>query len=141
VVSRIHYKIKNIRKDILNKITSLLVKTKPTIFVIEDLSIENMVRNHNLAKSIMDAGWGMFRTMLEYKTYWYGGSVKYIDRFYPSSKLCSRCGQVKKDLSLSDRIYRCLNQDCLIEMDRDLNAAKTRPRPQHQKRKIKKRCL
>jgi len=122
VVSRIHYKIRNIRKDVLNKITSLLVKTKPTIFVLEDLGIENMVRNHNLAKSIMDAGWGMFRTMLEYKTYWYGGSVRYVDRFYPSSKLCSNCNNKKDKLDLSERTYRC--EICSLEMDRDLNAAK-----------------
>jgi len=120
-ISRIHYKIKNIRKDILNKITSTLVKTKPMVFVIEDLGIENMVKNRNLAKSIMDAGWGMFRTMLEYKCFWYGGTVRYVDRFYPSSKLCSNCWNNKDKLDLSERTYRC--EICSLEMDRDLNAA------------------
>jgi len=122
VVSKIHYKIRNIRKNIINKITSTLVKTKPKVFVIEDLGIGNMVKNRNLAKSIMDAGWGMFRTMLEYKCFWYGGSVRYVDRFYPSSKLCSRCGNKKEHLDLSERTYHC--ELCSFEMDRDLNAAK-----------------
>ena len=88
----------------------------------EDLNVKGMVRNHHLAKSVSDASWGTFVTMLEYKAKWYGKTLVRIGRFYPSSKTCHHCGHVKEDLSLSDRYYTCPNCGELI--DRDLNAAK-----------------
>jgi len=80
-----------------------------------------MVKNHNLAKAISDMGWQQLRTMLEYKTDWQGKNLVVIGRFEPSSKVCSNCGNHKKDLKLSDRTYKC--DKCDNSMDRDLNAA------------------
>lgn len=88
----------------------------------EDLNVKGMVRNHHLAKSVSDASWSTFVTMLEYKAKWYGKTLVKIGRFYPSSKTCHHCGHIKEDLSLSDRYYTCPNCGELI--DRDLNAAK-----------------
>ena len=79
-------------------------------------------RNHHLAKSVSDASWSKFVTMLEYMAKWYGKTLVKIDRFYPSSKTCHHCGHVKEELALSDRYYTCPNCGELI--DRDLNAAK-----------------
>jgi putative transposase len=119
-LKRIHYKISCIRKDSIHKMTSSLVKTKPRIVVIEDLSVKNMLRNHKLAKSLSDASFGEIRRQLEYKGKWYGSDIIVADRFFPSSKLCSSCGLIKEDLTLKDRIYRC---ECGLVLDRDLNAA------------------
>lgn len=95
-------------------------------FTIELVTIQNVYilspRNHHLAKSVSDASWSKFVTMLEYKAKWYGKPLVKIDRFYPSSKTCYHCGHVKEDLALSDRYYTCPNCGELI--DRDLNAAK-----------------
>jgi transposase len=79
-----------------------------------------LYKNHKLAKSLSDASFYEIRRQLEYKTKWYGDKVLYVDRFYPSSKTCSKCGKIKKDLKLSDRIYIC---ECGLKLDRDLNAA------------------
>jgi putative transposase len=81
-----------------------------------------MVKNHNLAKSISDVAWGEFRRQLEYKLNWYGGELSVIGRFEPSSKTCSKCGWIKKDLKLSDRDWVC--EHCGEKHDRDINAAK-----------------
>jgi len=89
--------------------------------VIEDLNVRGMVQNHNLAKSVTDQGWYQLREMLEYKLRWRGGELIEIGRFDPSSKMCSRCGNIKRDLKLSDRIYHC--DVCGLTIDRDLNAA------------------
>jgi len=119
-LARLHYKISCIRRDTLHKLTTHLTKTKSRI-VIEDLSPSNMIKNHCLAQAISDVGWAEFRRQLEYKAEWYNCKVIVVDRFYPSSKKCSKCGNIKKDLTLSDRIYKC--EVCGLEIDRDLNAA------------------
>ena len=120
VVALLHEKIRNQRKDQLHKLSKYLVDNYDTI-VLEDLAVSNMVKNHCLAKAISDMGWRELRTMLEYKSKWYGKNLLTIGRFEPSSKVCSNCGSMKKDLKLSDRTYVCNN--CNSSMDRDINAA------------------
>ena len=88
----------------------------------EDLRIKNMVKNRKLAKAISDAGWGKFRRMVEYKAGWYGRTVVIIDSFYPSSKLCGKCGTKNAMLTLSDREWQC--PVCRTIHDRDKNAAR-----------------
>lgn len=119
-LAKLHYKIANIRKDTIHKMTSSLVKTKPKAIVIEDLSPKNMIKNRRLAMSLSDCSFSEIRRQLEYKTKWAGVELVMIDRFFPSSKICSSCGAKKTDLTLSDRIYKC---DCGLILDRDLNAA------------------
>lgn len=118
---KIYYKVSCQRKDTIHKMTSKLVRTKPKYIVIEDLSIKNMMNNHILAQLIYDASFGEIKRQLEYKIKWYGGKLIVVDRFFPSSKLCSECNNKKEDLSLKDRIYKCDN--CGLEIDRDLNAS------------------
>lgn len=120
-VARLQEKIMSCRKDKLHKISINLIR-RYDVVCCEDLNIKGMVRNRHLAKSVSDASWSTFVTMLEYKAKWYGKTLVKIDRFYPSSKTCHYCGHVKEDLSLSDRYYTCPNCGELI--DRDLNAAK-----------------
>jgi IS605 OrfB family transposase len=93
---------------------------RPSVIVLEDLNVSGMVKNHNLAKSVHDANMREFRRQIEYKSEWFGVDVQFVDRFFPSSKMCSNCGCIKEDLKLSDRVYKC---DCGFEIDRDLNAA------------------
>lgn len=120
-LSKLHYKISCHRKDILHKTTTLLAKTKQhRVIVIEDLNVKGMVKNHKLAKAISNIGFFEFRRQLEYKCNWYGKELKVTNRFFPSSKTCSNCGQIKDSLKLSERVYRC---ECGLEIDRDLNAA------------------
>jgi len=92
-VARIHEKISEARKDQLHKLTTRLVRENQSI-VVEDLSVKNMLRNHCLAGSISDSGWSMLRNMLKYKCSWYGRSLLVVDRWFPSSKMCSCCGHV-----------------------------------------------
>jgi putative transposase len=119
-VAKIHDRIANIREDAQHKATFTLATTKSVIGV-EDLAVKNMVSNHKLAKAISDASFGEFRRQLEYKAKWYGSRVVVADKWFPSTKKCSECGNVK-EMTLSDRIYTC--PVCGNEMDRDLNAAK-----------------
>lgn len=106
----------------LQKLTySLTHKNQVSTVCIEDLAVSNMIKNHKLALSISDVGWGEFRRQLEYKCNWYGKRLIVINRFAPSSKMCSNCGQIKTDLTLADRVYKC---DCGLEIDRDLLASK-----------------
>jgi putative transposase len=119
-LQKIHYRIRNVRRDSLHKMTSDLVKTKPGLIVLEDLSVKNMFKNHKLAKSLSDASFSEVRRQIEYKARWYGSEVMFVDRFFPSSKLCSSCGALQEDLTLGDRVYRC---SCGLVIDRDLNAA------------------
>jgi putative transposase len=119
-LQKINYRIRNVRKDSLHKMTSDLVKTKPGLIVLEDLSVKNMLKNHKLAKALSDASFGEIRRQLEYKSKWCGSDVIFVDRFFPSSKLCSSCGALKEDLTLTDRVYICA---CGLVIDRDLNAA------------------
>ena len=119
-IAKLHYKIANIRKDTLHKLTTYLSKNHTEI-CIEDLNINGMSKNHKLASAILDGGFSEFRRQLEYKCQWYGSTLTIVDRFYPSSKTCSGCGNIKSDLKLSHRSYVCEN--CGLVIDRDLNAA------------------
>ncbi|MCX4706885.1 RNA-guided endonuclease TnpB family protein [Streptomyces sp. NBC_01373] len=119
-VARIHARIADRRRDLLHKLTTRLVRDNQTL-VIEDLTVRTMVKNHSLARAISDAGWGEFRSMLEYKAAWYGRQAIAVDRFFPSSRLCSVCGSVREKMPLSVRTWTC---DCGTTHDRDVNAAK-----------------
>lgn len=116
----LHEKVANQRKDFLHKTSSELIKNHDSL-AIEDLAVSNMVKNHKLAQSISDAGWSTFVTMLEYKAEWYGKNILRIGRFAPSSKTCSNCGTINKELALKDREWTC--SSCSTVLDRDVNAA------------------
>lgn len=120
-VGRIYLKISNVRNDYLNKISTAIAKQYELIAV-EDLNISGMIKNHSLAKSIADCSWGEFVRQLEYKSLWYGGAVKKIGRFEPSSKTCSACGYVMDKMPLNIRKWTC--PCCGETHDRDVNAAK-----------------
>lgn len=119
-IARLHNRIANRRNYFLHNITTFLVDNYDVI-CIEDLNVSGMLSNHKLSKAISDTSFSMFRSMLEYKCDWYGKKLIVIDRFFPSSKTCSRCGWKKEDLTLSDRVFECKN--CGTQIDRDLNAA------------------
>lgn len=121
-LSKLHYKISNIRKDNLHKITTKLVKTKPNTIVIENLSLKNMVKNHKLAQALSDASLSEIRRQLCYKSEWNSILLLQVPRFFPSSKMCNKCGNVKKSLSLQERTYIC--NVCGNSDNRDFNAAK-----------------
>ena len=114
-------RIANCRTDYLQKLSTYLVQTYNTI-CIEDLNVEGMLKNHNLAKSISSTSWGEFRQMLTYKCEWYGKNLLVIGRFEPSSKTCNNCGYVYKELTLVERTWKC--PVCGEVLDRDVNAAK-----------------
>jgi putative transposase len=120
-VARAHRKVRNARRDFLHRASTRLVRTADLI-AIEDLPVRNMVRNRHLARAISDCGWGEFRRQLEYKCERYGRRLVVIDRWYPSSKTCSACGDLLAELSLSTRHWRC--PSCGARHDRDINAAK-----------------
>ena len=119
-VALIHEHVRNQRQDYLHKISKYLVDNYDTI-CIEDLGVSNMIKNHKLSRAISDMGWGEFRSMLEYKSEWYGKNISTINRFDPSSKTCSNCGKINKELTLKDRNWKC--KSCGITHDRDINAA------------------
>ncbi len=120
-VAKIHARIADRRRDALHKITTRLVRENQTL-VIEDLTVRTMVKNRKLARAISDAAWSQFRNMLEYKAAWYGREVIAVDRWFPSSKLCSHCGTLQERMPLSVRTWVC--DSCATTHDRDVNAAK-----------------
>ncbi len=121
-VARMHEHIANQRHDYLHKITHALTHdSQVRTICIEDLNVKGMTRNHHLAQAVNDASFGEFRRQLEYKCRWYGVNLIKINRFAPSSKTCSKCGYIKKDLKLSERYWMC--PECGTRHDRDSNAA------------------
>jgi putative transposase len=127
-IARLHFRAANLRKDTLQKVTSdILANTKPAAqrpqaVVLEDLHVQGLLQNHKLARAVADVGMAAFRFQIDYKAKWYGSQMVCADRWFPSSKTCSACGQVKENLSLCERTYRC--QGCGLAIDRDLNAAR-----------------
>jgi putative transposase len=115
-----NHRLTNIRKNYLNQTTSEIVNRKPRFICIEDLNVSGMMKNRHLSKAVQNQGFFEFRKQLEHKCRDKGIQLIVADRFYPSSKLCSCCGNIKKDLKLSDRIYKC---DCGNVIDRDLQAS------------------
>jgi len=120
-VARQHEKVANQRRDFQHKLSKRLV-IENQVICMEDLQIKNMVKNRKLAKAISDAGWGEFQRMVKYKAAWYGRKYVEVDSFYPSSKLCEKCGTKNAMLTLSDREWQC--PVCGAIHDRDLNAAR-----------------
>lgn len=120
-VQKFHLRLDNIRTDYVNKVIAELVKTKPMWITIEDLNISGMMKNRHLSKSIAQQKFFEFRVKLLAKCNEYGIELRVADRFYPSSKTCHKCGCIKSDLKLSDRIYTC--SECGYTADRDFNAS------------------
>ena len=119
-IQQTHRKLANIRNNYLHQTTTSIVKTKPYRIVIEDLNVKGMMKNKHLSDAIRKQGFYEFKRQLEYKCKFRGIKLIIADRFYPSSKTCSNCGKIKKDLKLSDRVYKC---SCGLSIDRDLNAS------------------
>lgn len=119
-VQKLHHKIDNIRTDYINKIIAEIVKTKPSYITIEDLNVSGMMKNRHLSKAVASQKFYGFRSRLKAQCDANGIELRVVDRFYPSSKLCHCCGRIKKDLKISDRIYRCA---CGYVEDRDFNAS------------------
>ena len=119
-VQKLHHKMDNIRTDYINKTIAEIVKTKPSYITIEDLNVKGMMKNRCLSKAVASQKFYEFRKRLKAKCDEKGIELRVADRFYPSSKTCHHCGSVRKNLKLSDRIYRC---ECGYVADRDLNAA------------------
>ena len=120
-VQKIHRTIRNRRLDNLHKTTSTLVKTKPRYIVLEDLNVTGMMQNHCLAKAVQDSSFGEIYRQINYKAGWYGSEVILADRFFPSSKMCRKCGAINENLTLEDRIFICPH--CGHTEDRDLHAS------------------
>lgn len=120
-VQKLHHRLDNIRTDYINKTISELVRTKPMWITIEDLNVSGMMKNRHLSKAIAQQKFFEFRSKLTAKCHAYGIELRIVDRFYPSSKTCYCCGNIKSDLKLSDRIYHC--NKCGYVMDRDRNAS------------------
>jgi len=119
-LAKMYLKVFNIRQDTLHKVATYLAKSHSKV-VIEDLLVSGMLKNRRLARAIADVGFYEFRRQMEYKCRWYGSKLVVASRTFPSSKMCSQCGHRKKELSLSEREYKC--HQCGLEIDRDLNAA------------------
>ena len=117
---KLNHRLTNIRNNYLHKVTSEIINRKPKFITIEDLNVSRMMKNKHLSKAIQQQKLYEFRRQLEYKCKWNNIELRIVDRYYPSSKLCHNCGQIKKDLKLSDRIYKC---DCGYAEDRDYNAS------------------
>ena len=113
-------RLTNIRQNYLHQTTSEIIKRKPSFICMEDLNVSGMMKNKHLSKAVQQQCFYEFRKQIEYKSNWNNISVIIADRFFPSSKLCSCCGNIKKDLKLSDRIYKC---ECGNIIDRDFQAS------------------
>jgi len=120
-LQKAHYHVSNVRKYALHEVSSYVVDSAPNTVVIEDLNVSGMVKNHHLARAASDVGFHELRRQIEYKAEMAGIKVLVADRWMPSSKTCSRCGCIKEDLTLADRMFVC--EHCGFEEDRDLNAA------------------
>jgi putative transposase len=116
---KLNHRLTNIRQNYLHQTTSEIVKREPSFICIEDLNVKGMMKNKHLSKAVQQQCFGEFRKQIEYKSAWNNIQVIIADRFFPSSKLCSCCGNIKKDLKLSDRIYKC---ECGNVIDRDYQA-------------------
>jgi putative transposase len=119
-VAKIQAQISDARKDFLHKLTTRLVRENQTIAV-EDLAVKNMLKNHKLAQHIADASWGELVRQLDYKCQWYGRTLVKIDRWFPSSKRCGKCGHIVEELPLDVREWDC--PKCGTRHDRDINAS------------------
>ena len=119
-IARLHYYVSCKRSAVIHKFTDEVTR-KHNHIVIEDLNVSGMVKNHRLARAVSDVSFYEIRRQLEYKALYRGGEITVADRFFPSSKLCSQCGCIKTDLTLSDRVYIC---DCGLTLNRDENAAR-----------------
>ena len=117
---KLNHRLTNIRNNYLHQTTTEIVKTKPSFVCIEDLNVKGMMKNKHLSKAVQQQCFYEFRKQIEYKSAWNNIQVIIADRFFPSSKLCSCCGNIKKDLKLSDRIYKC---ECGNVIDRDYQAS------------------
>lgn len=117
---KLNHRLTNIRQNYLHQTTSEIVKRKPSFICMEDLNVSGMMKNRHLSKAVQQQGFYEFRRQIEYKSAWNNIPVIIADRFFPSSKLCSCCGDIKKDLKLSDRIYKC---ECGNVIDRDYQAS------------------
>lgn len=120
-IAKVHARIADLRRDALHKTTTAIVDKQPARIVLEDLNIKGMMQNRRLARAIADVGFYEFRRQLTYKAELAGVELIMADRFFPSSKRCSSCGNIKADLTLGDRTYHC--DSCGLVIDRDLNAA------------------
>ena len=121
ILAKTHEKITNVRKDYLHKVSTEIVKNHDIISV-EDLAVKNIMKNHKLAQAMSDVSLGTFYSMLEYKSKWNDRTIIKIDRFFPSSKMCSNCGWINQDLTLNIREWIC--PSCGEKHDRDFNASK-----------------
>jgi putative transposase len=119
-IKHIHQRLKNIRLNYLHQTTTNIVKTKPYKVVMEDISVTNMMKNKSIAKQVSKLGLYEFIRQMKYKCEWNNIKFIQVDRYYPSSKMCSKCGNIKHDLKLSERKYTC---ECGLNIDRDFNAS------------------
>lgn len=117
---KLNHRLTNIRQNYFHQTTSEIIKRKPSFICMEDLNVKGMMKNRHLSKAVQQQCFGEFRKQIEYKSLWSSIPVIIADRFFPSSKLCSCCGNIKKDLKLSDRIYKC---GCGNVIDRDYQAS------------------
>ena len=117
---KISQRLTNIRRNHLHQVTCAIIKRKPSFICMEDLNVKGMMKNRHLSKAVQQQCFREFRRQIEYKARWNHIAVIFADRFFPSSKQCCCCGKIKKDLKLSERIYRC---DCGNRIDRDYQAA------------------
>ena len=121
IIKLLHRRLANIRNNYLHQTTTEIVKTKPSRIVMEALNVKGMMKNKHLAKEIQEQKFYEFKRQIAYKCLKYGISLVEVPQFYPSSKTCSCCGKIKRDLKLSDRVYRC--EECGLVIDRDFNAS------------------